>query len=108
MDESKKYLWILVFVIVVAITIAYKLAYKRRAAKALGGAETSSYILLPAGKGPHTHTVDLDADGSGVSTKAEGHRHSVQNKHDVGIVGPEGKVIPGSHTHSIAEHIVDL
>ena len=69
-----------------------------------GGGELA--VMMPAGANKHTHTVELDEGGSGVSSKSLGHRHRVA---DMADSGPVQKTAP-SHRHKIvplSELIVD-
>lgn len=93
-------------IVVVILLVLLALVLQRRRRTVSGGAEgkTRPYLMLPAGRGPHTHMVNLDAAGAGTSTEDEGHRHAVRRGVDVGIV-EDGAIVPGSHVHSVAEFV---
>lgn len=55
----------------------------------------------------HTHLVDLDVSGFGISTEDMGHRHVVENSVDVGVED-DGRTVPADHVHSLGEFIVDV
>lgn len=95
-----------VYVIVVVILLVLLALVLQRRRTVSGGAEvkTHPYLMLPAGRGPHTHMVNLDDAGAGTSTEDEGHRHAVRRGVDVGIV-EDGAIVPGSHVHSVAEFV---
>lgn len=93
--------WVIVIIAVVLVALLFA-----RGRKMVGGAEEPSHILLPAGKGPHTHLADLSPGGGGISTEDRGHRHTVVDFVDVGLATPEG-VAPADHVHDVTQYIVD-
>ena len=102
--------WLWIVVLVVIILVLAGLVMGRRGGSDSGrmhttGGKEYSHILLPVGQNPHSHLVDLDDEGSGVSTEDKGHQHAVQNETDVGLC-QEGRIRPAGHTHNIAEYIV--
>ena len=112
--EHKSMMWVVVLVVVLLIVTGILIAMKRRRAAKVGGysdgyfgGASNTHELLPAGKGPHTHKVDLDDTGSGVSTTDMGHRHVVENAIDIGLE-KDGEVVPGNHTHNVTDYIVDV
>lgn len=49
------------------------------------------YLLLETGSG-HTHTVELDSDGDGISSVNSGHSHKVENKVALPAFNTDGHV----------------
>lgn len=109
--DKKSYTWVIVLVVILLVIVGILLAMKKKAAKTggfYGGKEKSdaSHLMLPAGQGPHTHEVDLDETGSGVSTCADSHRHVVEKTIDIGLE-QNGDVSPADHHHDVTAYIVD-
>jgi len=89
---------ILVIVALVLLGIACAWRFGPKIYK--GAAE---FLMLPPEDDPHTHVVDLDSEGTGVSGPASDgsdHRHVVRDSQDVGVVG--------DHTHDLKAYIVDV
>lgn len=75
----------------------------------MGGAADESeptHVLLPAGRGPHTHTVAVGAQGRGISSEDRGHRHLVADLEDIGVLTPEGKPGVTDHKHDVSRYII--
>jgi len=112
--DKKSYTWVIVLVVILLVVTGILLAMRRKRAKRGGGyfggaGKTSdkSHVMLPAGKGPHTHLVDLDGTGFGVSSEDRDHRHVVENAIDIGLE-MDGDVGPADHTHDVTSYIVDV
>lgn len=107
------YAWIIVLAVIILVIAGVLLAMRsKRAGKTggfFGGKEKTDglHLMLPAGRGPHTHEVDLDETGFGVSTRDRDHRHVIENTIDIGLE-QNGDVAPADHRHSITTHIVDV
>jgi flagellar basal body-associated protein FliL len=96
---------IVLVVLVILVAMLVRRWYKKKNnARVTGG---GMHELLPAGDPRHTHMVDIDQAGSGVSTEDEGHRHAVEGKRDIGLALPDGEVGEASHTHDITQYIVN-
>lgn len=106
-DRSKTTVWVIVLIIIVLILAGLVIARRRKSVYTGGADDRSRQIMLPAGKGPHTHLVDLDVSGFGISTEDMGHRHVVENSVDVGVED-DGRTVPADHVHSLGEFIVDV
>ena len=81
-----------VIVIAVVIILAILLCEVGRA--------NGFYELLPAGRGPNTHTAKLNAGGRGISSKNFGHRHVVDGYADVGMC-QAGVAVSPNHVHDV-------
>ena len=104
--KNASVIWVVVVAFVLLIVAGLLLSQYRGAARGIfGGGDM--HIMLPAGKGPHTHFVDLDETGHGTSTETMKHRHSVDKAVDVGVIPTsEGVSIP-PHVHDISKYIED-
>ncbi len=105
-DHSKTTVWVVALIVIALILVGLVVA-RRRKGVYTGGADSQKRIMLPAGKGPHTHLVDLDASGFGISTEDMGHRHVVEDSMDVGVED-KGQTVPADHSHNLGEFIVDV
>lgn len=107
-DKKKSYTWVIVLVVILLVIVGILLAMKKKAAKTGGfyGGKEKSHVMLPAGQGPHTHEVDLDETGFGVSTLDRGHRHVVEDTIDIGLE-QNGDVGRADHHHDVTAYIVD-
>lgn len=112
--DKSPYTWIIVLVVIVLVIVGILLAMKKRSAGKTGGfyrggsrGRQPSHVMLPAGRGPHAHEVDLDETGFGVSSLDRGHRHVVENTIDIGLE-QDGDVAPADHQHDLTAYIVDV
>lgn len=108
--DKKSYTWVIVLVVILLVIVGILMAMKKReAAKGGGfyGGKEKSHVMLPAGRGPHTHVVDLDETGFGISTRDRGHRHVVEDTIDIGLE-QNGDVGPADHRHDVTAYIVDV
>lgn len=102
---SKTAVWI--FIVLIVFVLVAAAAQRHKSDRVHGGGSGPSHILHPAGRGPHTHLVELDSSGAGVSSCAEGHRHQVENTVDVGLASSGGLAEAG-HQHDIGAYVVDV
>lgn len=108
-EHKSSYTWIVVLVVVILVFVGILMAMKGRKAGKTGefyGGKEFSHVMLPAGRGPHTHGVDLDETGSGISSFDQGHHHAVEKTIDIGLE-QDGDVVPANHQHDITAYIVD-
>lgn len=65
------------FVFVLIISAGYFVATRYFGVKLFGGGRTRLFLQVGEGPAAHSHTVDLDKDGNGMSSATDGHRHPV-------------------------------
>lgn len=108
--DKKSYTWVIVLVVILLVIVGILMAMKKRKAAKGGdfyGGKEKSHVMLPAGRGPHSHEVDLDEAGFGISTCDRGHRHVIEDTIDIGLE-QNGDVGPADHRHDVTAYIVDV